>query len=274
VVRPGVVSSSIGTSGVLFAHSDTVALDPQGRLHTFCHAVPGKYHLMAVTLSAGGSFQWLRNTLNSKIEDRGSKIEGQAEGYPRSSILYPQLSYDQMTALAASAPPGAEGLLFLPYLTGERTPHLDPLARGAFVGLTARHGAAHMIRAVMEGVVFSLRDGLEIMRALRVPIEEVRATGGGGRSPLWRQMQADIYGAAVSTLAAEEGPAYGAALLAGVGAGVFADVHTAVDQCVAVAGTTHPNAADQERYEQVYAVYRGLYGALREDMHRLAGLET
>jgi xylulokinase len=177
-----------------------------------------------------------------------------------------------MTAMAATVPPGAEGLLFLPYLTGERTPHLDPLARGAFVGLTARHGAAHLIRAVMEGVVFSLRDGLEIMRELGLALGEVRATGGGARSPLWRQMQADIYGAPVATLAAEEGPAYGAALLAGVGAGVFADVADVVARCVTVSGVIPPDTAAQARYEQVYAIYRGLYGALREDMHRLATL--
>jgi xylulokinase len=252
IVRTGVVSSSIGTSGVIFAHADTIALDPRGRLHTFCHSVPGQYHLMAVTLSAGGSFQWLRNTLRQ--------------------VGSPNLNYDEMTAMAATVPPGAEGLLFLPYLTGERTPHLDPLARGAFVGLTARHGAAHMMRAVMEGVVFSMRDGLEIMRELGLPLGEVRATGGGGRSPLWRQMQADIYGAPVATLAAEEGPAYGAALLAGVGAGVFADVQAAVDRCVTVSGRTQPDSIAQARYEQVYAVYRGLYGALREDMQRLAEL--
>jgi xylulokinase len=270
VVRSGIVSSSIGTSGVIFAHSDRIALDPRGRLHTFCHSVPGQYHLMAVTLSAGGSFQWLRNVL--RISDFRSQIEDQPDTNLQSTFSNLQLSYDHMTAMAASVPIGAEGLLFLPYLTGERTPHLDPLARGAFVGLTARHGAAHIIRAVMEGVVFSLRDGLEIMRDLGLPLGEVRATGGGGRSPLWRQMQADIYGAEVATLAAEEGPAYGAALLAGVGAGVFAGVGEAVDRCVAVAGVTRPDPAAQARYERVYAVYRDMYGALREGMHRLATL--
>jgi xylulokinase len=252
VVRAGVVSSSLGTSGVLFAHSDAIALDPQGRLHTFCHSVPGKYHMMAVTLSAAGSFQWLRNTLRQTSAA--------------------DLGYEQLTALAATAPPGAEGLVFLPYLSGERTPHLDPLARGAFVGLTGRHGLGHMARAVMEGVVFSLRDGLEIMRGLNVPISQIRATGGGARSVLWRQMQADIYGAEVVTLAAEEGPAYGAALLAGVGAGVFADVGDAVQRCVRVTGGTAPDAAALARYEQVYAIYRELYGALRGAMHALAGV--
>ena len=253
IVRAGVVSSSIGTSGVIFAHSDAIALDPQGRLHTFCHDVPGQYHLMAVTLAAGGSFQWFRRMLTLQN-------------------LRPtptQLSYDDLTAMAATVPPGAEGLVFLPYLSGERTPHLDPLARGAFVGLTARHTAAHLARAVMEGVVYSMRDGLEIMRGLGLQIEQIRVTGGGARSPLWRQMQADIYGAEVATLGAEEGPAYGAALLAGVPAGVFRDVYEAVDRCVSVTGTTAPSA-DAAAYEPVYAVYRDLYAALRSSMHRLA----
>jgi xylulokinase len=235
---------------VLFAHSDRIALDGQGRLHTFCHAVPGTYHLMAVTLSAGGSFQWLRNTLRQ--------------------LGLPALSYDELTALAAQAPVGAEGLIFLPYLSGERTPHLDPLARGAFIGLTVRHTAAHLARAVMEGVVFSLRDGLEIMQALGLPLGEVRVTGGGGRSALWRQMQADIYGTEVATLAVEQGPAYGAALLAGVGTGVFADVGAAVDRCVLVDDVTKPDGAAHEHYAEVYTVYRDLYGKLRPSMHQLS----
>lgn len=270
IVRAGIVSSSIGTSGVIFAHADTIALDPQGRLHTFCHAVPGMYHLMAVTLAAGGSFRWLRDTLRVEIKDWS--VETQGQHHPQAPTSTLQLSYEQMTALAASVPPGAEGLLFLPYLTGERTPHLDPLARGAFVGLTARHTLAHLVRAVMEGVVFSMRDGLEIMRGLGLAIDQIRATGGGARSPLWRQMQADIYGAEVATLMAEEGPAYGAALLAGVGSGLFADVQDAVGRCVAVSGTTQPDPAAQARYEELYAVYRGLYPALRASMHQLAAL--
>jgi xylulokinase len=252
VVCAGVVSSSIGTSGVLFAHSDTIALDPLGRLHTFCHTVPGQYHLMAVTLSAGGSFRWFRDTL---------KPAG-------------PLSYDDLTALAAPIAPGADGLLFLPYLSGERTPHLDPLARGAFVGLTTRHTLGHMVRAVMEGVVFSLNDGLQIMRELGLPLEQIRATGGGGRSPLWRQMQADIYGAEVASLAAEEGPAYGAALLAGVTAGVFESVHAAADRCVVVSGRTAPNPQAMARYAQIYPIYRDAYAAMRTTFERLAGFEN
>ncbi|HEX9371148.1 MAG TPA: FGGY-family carbohydrate kinase, partial [Roseiflexaceae bacterium] len=273
VVRAGVISSSIGTSGVLFAHADEIALDPQGRLHTFCHAVPGKYHLMAVTLSAGGAFRWLRDVLRLEGLNVAGSASHTAQRDDQRSNLQPanlQLSYDQLTSMAVGVPIGAEGLVFLPYLTGERTPHLDPLARGAFVGLTARHTAAHMARAVMEGVVYSLRDGLEIMRSLGLPLGEVRATGGGAKSQFWRQMQADVYNAEVTTLAAEEGPAYGAALLAGVGAGVFADVGAAVDRCVAVGGATKPDPAAQERYEQVYAIYRGLYGQLRASMHALA----
>jgi xylulokinase len=252
IIKSGVVNSSIGTSGVVFAHSDNIALDPQGRLHTFCHSVPGAWHMMAVTLSAGGAFGWLRNTLRQT---------GASD-----------LSYDNLTAAAANVPAGAEGLIFLPYLSGERTPHLDPLARGAFVGLTTRHGIGHMARAVMEGVTFSLRDGIEIMRELGVPTTDVRATGGGGKSPLWRQMQADIYNAPVSTLAAEEGPAYGAALLAGVGTGHFADVNDAVTRCVRVVATTQPNPAMVAKYNQIYAIYRTMYSHLSADMHALAQL--
>ncbi|MGQ9826826.1 MAG: xylulokinase [Roseiflexus sp.] len=254
IVQSGIVSSSIGTSGVIFAHSDEIALDPHGRLHTFCHSVPGRYHLMAVTLAAGGSFRWFRDTLRA--------VTGQ------------HLGYDDLTTLAESVPPGAEGLIFLPYLSGERTPHLDPLARGAFIGLTARHTPAHMARAVMEGVVFSLRDGLEIMRNLGMAPGQIRATGGGGKSPLWRQMQADIYATPVVTLAAEEGPAYGAALLAGVGVGVFRDVVDAVNRCVTLTTTVVPDDHTVAQYDRVYAVYRDMYAALRNGMHRLAGMSS
>jgi xylulokinase len=251
IIRDGVISSSIGTSGVLFAHSDTIRLDGQGRLHTFCHTVPGAYHLMAVTLSAGGAFQWLRNSLRT---------------------LAPDLGYDQLVALAAQTPPGAEGLLFLPYLSGERTPHRDPLARGAFVGLTVRHTLGHMARAVMEGVVFSLRDGLEIMRELGLAIDEVRVTGGGARSALWRQMQADILDQPVTTMRAEEGPAFGAALLAGVGAGVYPDVQGAVDAAVHTGDTFDPQPQAAQQYDSMYEVYRGLYGALKPAFHALGAM--
>jgi xylulokinase len=214
--------------------------------------VPGAYHLMAVTLSAGGALQWLRDMLHA---------------------VAPDLDFDTLARLAAAVPPGAEGLLFAPYLTGERTPHLDPLARGAWVGLTSRHGLGHLARAVMEGVAFALRDGLAIMRELGVPLAEIRATGGGGKSPLWLQLQADIYGAPVQSLAAEEGPAYGAALLAGVGVGSYANVDEAVSVGVRVTGATEPDPARVRRYDELYAVYTGLYPALRETMHALARAE-
>ncbi len=246
VIREGSITSSIGTSGVLFAHSDRVLLDPQGRLHTFCHAVPGAYHLMAVTLSAGGSLSWWRDTLGG--------------------------DFDDMVGAASQIPPGSEGLVFLPYLSGERTPHLDPGARGAFVGLTARHGVPHMTRAVMEGVAFSLRDGLEIMRGLGVPVEEVRATGGGARSALWRGLQADVYGEPVRRTAADEGPAYGAALLAGVAAGTYADVGEASSVVRVREEVTEPDPGRAKAYDDHYEVYRSLYPATREAMGRLSRL--
>ena len=261
IVRSGLVSSSIGTSGVVFAHSDAINLDPKGRLHTFCHAVPGKNHLMAVTLSAGNSLRWLRDLFLSS-----------ASNIPGAQDL--ALNYDTMTTMAAEVPVGSEGLVFLPYLTGERTPHLDPLANGAFVGLTTRHTAAHLVRAVMEGVVFSLRDGFEIMRGLDVPIQEVRAIGGGGKSPVWCQMQADIFGNEVVNLAVEEGPAYGAALLA-IAADMDANgVISVSNNCVNTTNSYHPQESNVERYDHLYRIYKELYPVLQENMHNLSDFVT
>ncbi|HEX6709077.1 MAG TPA: xylulokinase [Rubrobacter sp.] len=246
IVGPGLVNSSVGTSGVLFAHASEFNPDPSGRLHAFCHAVPGAYHLMGVTLSAGGSLSWWRETL---------------EG-----------DYEELVGAASGVPPGSEGLVFLPYLSGERTPHLDPKARGAFFGLTVRHGAAHMTRAVMEGVIFSLRDSLEIMRELDVPVEDVRATGGGARSELWRQLQADIYGTPIRRTVADEGPAYGAALLAGVASGTFADVREATSVVKLREEITEPDSERAKTYEEHYEVYRSLYPATSSAMSRLTDL--
>lgn len=257
IVRSGLVSSSIGTSGVVFAHSDEIRLDPKGRLHTFCHAVPGKNHLMAVTLSAGNSLRWLRDLFRTSA----SNLHGAEEL---------ALSYDSMTAQAAHIPPGAEGLIFLPYLTGERTPHLDPLASGAFVGLTSRHTAAHLVRAVMEGVTFSLRDGFEIMHDLQVPIQQVRAIGGGGKSTFWCQLQADIFGSEVVNLAVEEGPAYGAALLAMAADQDAAGVTQVSEACVKTTQMYYPQSGHVKRYNQLYQIYRELYPALKTGMHNLA----
>jgi xylulokinase len=245
VVREGAVSTSIGTSGVLFAHRDTFAPDPSGRVHAFCHAVPDAFHLMAVALSSGGSLSWWRDQLGT--------------------------DFDTLVAEAEAVEPGAEGLLFLPYLSGERTPHLDPRARGAFVGLTLRHGRGHMTRAVMEGVAFSMRDGLEIMRDLGTPDDDLRAIGGGARSPLWMRLQADVYGRPIRRTVIDEGPAYGAALLAGVAAGVFADVGEAAERVRLREEVTEPDGERARRYDELYATYTELYPALRGAMHALAG---
>jgi xylulokinase len=245
IVRTGLVSSSIGTSGVVFAHADEFGPDPSGRVHAFCHAVPGKYHLMGVMLSAGGSLRWWRDVLGA------------------------ERSYDDLCDAAAAVPAGAEGLLFLPYLTGERTPHLDPHARGAFFGLTARHGTAHLTRALMEGVVFGMRDSLEIVRGLGVEPAEARATGGGARHPLWLELQADAYGLPVARTVADEGPAYGAALLAGVAAGVFADVGDACARVALRPEVVEPDPGRAAVYEERYALYRELYPATAAIAHRL-----
>ena len=247
VVREGLASCSIGTSGVLFAHSEKLSLDPSGRLHAFCHAIPDRYHLMGVTLAAGGSLRWWRDLVG---------IGG----------------YDRLNELAAEAPPGAEGLLFLPYLTGERSPHLDPLARGAFFGLSSRHGLGHLTRALMEGVAFSLKDCFEIMSSLHVAPAQIRATGGGARSALWRQLLADILGCPVVRTVADEGPAYGAALLAGVAAGVFGSVEEACAGISLRSDVCEPDAARTRRYSEYYAAYRSLYPATRSIMHVLSGL--
>ena len=247
IVREGLASCSIGTSGVLFAHAERLKPDPSGRLHTFCHAVPGAYHMMGVTLAAGASLRWWRD------------LAGHAD-------------YAQLTEQAATAPPGSEGLMFLPYLTGERSPHLDPLARGAFLGLTSRHGLAHLTRAVMEGVAFSLRDSLEVMRELGTKPSEIRATGGGARSDLWRQLLADILGLPIVRTTTDEGPAYGAALLAGVASGQFKDVAEATAMVRVRAKVDEPNAQRRRIYDEHYAVYRSLYPATAEAMHRLSDL--
>lgn len=247
IVRGGLASCSIGTSGVLFAHSDTLSPDPSGRLHAFCHAVPDRYHLMGVTLAAGGALRWWRDLVG-----RGG--------------------YDELTELASQAPPGAEGLVFLPYLTGERTPHLDPSARGAFFGLTSRHGLSHLTRAVMEGVAFSLRDSLEIMGELGTSPAQIRATGGGARSPFWRQLLADVLGRPIVRTLVDEGPAYGAALLAGVTAGVFKDVDEACAGIRLRPDVCEPESSRVRQYHDYYALYRELYPATASTMHSLSDL--
>ncbi len=248
-VTEGIVALTLGTSGVVFASVDKPFFEPQGRLHAFCHAVPNRWHLMGVMLSAAGSLRWYRDT------------------------LAPGANYDQLLAPAADVPAGCEGLLFLPYLTGERTPHPDPLARGAFIGLTVRHTQAHMTRAVLEGVGFGLRDSFELMKGVGLSaIRQVRISGGGARSPLWRQILADLLDSELVTVNTTEGAAYGAALLAGVGAGVWPDVDSACNAVIQVTGSTQPNRAQAQRYNAVYAQYRQLYPTLKETFAGLATL--
>jgi xylulokinase len=258
IVRKGVLSTSIGTSGVVFVHSDTPQVDPEGRLHTFCHAVNGKWHMMGVTLAAGGSLQWFRNAL----------CEADLAVAKRKKIDV----YDMLTEEAAKTPPGAEGLFFLPYLAGERTPHADPLARGAFVGLTLKHTRGHLVRAILEGVTYSLRDCLAIIEEQGVAVKQVRASGGGAKSAFWRQLQADALGKTVVTMAADEGPGYGVALLAAVGAGEFKDVVEACDATVKTTRETKTQAKVKPKYDAGFPVYQKLYGSLRENFREIAAL--
>jgi xylulokinase len=252
IVRPGMVSATIGTSGVVFAATARPALDRLGRVHTFCHAIPGRWHVMGVTQAAGLSLRWFR--------DRFGAGEGEASDG--------RDPYERLCEEAASAPPGSDGALWAPYLMGERTPHLDPYARAALVGLTASHTRAHCIRAILEGVAFSLRDTLTIFGEMSVPVETIRLGGGGARGPLWRQIQADVYGRAIEIVEAEEGGAYGAALLAGVGGGVWPTVDAACESVVRVATRVEPRAETVALMERQYETFRALYPALRAVVNR------
>jgi xylulokinase len=247
IVRAGVVSATIGTSGVVFAATDRPALDPHGRLHTFCHAIPGRWHVMGVTQAAGLSLRWFRDTF------------GVAKGSAATAARDP---YEFLSEEAAAVPPGAEGLLWAPYLMGERTPHLDPNARGALVGITPSHHRGHIIRAILEGVAFSLKDSFSIFEEMKVPVTRIRLGGGGARSPLWRQIQADVYAHEVEIVEAEEGAAYGAAILAAVGARHFASVDEACDAVVRIATRVPPALSSSHTLQRNYATFRRLYPAL------------
>jgi xylulokinase len=248
IVRPGAVSATIGTSGVVFAATARPALDKGGRVHTFCHAIPGRWHVMGVTQAAGLSLRWFRDRFGLGCD--GSSTH---DGDP----------YDLLCKEAASAPPGSDGVLWAPYLMGERTPHLDPEARAALVGLAASHTRAHALRAILEGVAFSLRDTLTIFAEMEVPVDSIRLGGGGARGSLWRQIQADIYGREVEILAAEEGAAYGSALLAGVGVGTWSSVDEACARAVRVAARVAPDSSTSALMNKRYSAYRALYPALR-----------
>ena len=255
IVKEGRVSASLGTSGVVLAHTDTVKFDPNLRAHSFCHSVPNKWYIMGVMLSAGGAFRWYRDSLGTYEVEQAKK-----QGVD---------PYEILTQAAAEAPVGSEGLIFLPYLTGERTPHADANAKSVFFGLTLRHGKAHMTRAVMEGVTYGMRDSLEIIRGLGTSVDQIYATGGGARSPLWRQIQADIYNTELVTINIAEGPAFGAALLAGVGTGVYDSVESATDALINITSRTEPIPANVKRYEEYYQIYKSLYLALKPQFDRV-----
>jgi xylulokinase len=245
-VEPGVVALTVGTSGVVFATTPSALVEPEGRLHAFCHAVPGMWHFMGVMLSAAGSLQWYRDT------------------------LAPAESFDDLLREAGSVPPGSEGLQFLPYLSGERTPHPDPLARAAWVGLTLRHGRGHMTRALLEGVSFGLKDIFNLIQNAGLgAINQVRASGGGTKGALWRQILASVLEAELVTVNTSEGAAFGAALLAGVGAGAWANVPAACAAAVKITGSTSPDPAWVAAYRKAYPLYRDLYPALKPGFDRI-----
>ena len=239
IVEPGIVSCTLGTSGVVFAHMENVAYDPGGRVHTFCHAVRGKWHVMGVTQGAGLSLQWFRNQ------------------------LAPGVSYDALMTEAAAAPAGSDGLYWLPYLMGERTPHLDATIRGGWIGLTARHTRASLIRALIEGVSYSQRDGLDIIEQLRVPVTSVRASGGGANSPFWRQVLADVLGKRVVTLASQEGSAYGAALLGMVATGAYSSVPEVCHHLIREVESVAPRTKEAALYARNHRIYQQLYPAVK-----------
>jgi xylulokinase len=239
VDRPGPLSVVLGTSGVVFVALPAFAADPEARVHAFCHAVPGGWHAMGVMLSAAGSLRWFRDA------------------------LAPGADYASLIAEAERWPPGAEGAVFLPYLGGERTPHADPGARGAFTGLTLRHDRGALVRALLEGVAYGLRDSFELLAGLGPRLEAGRVSGGGARSELWLGIVSSVLGVSLERTAVEEGAAYGAALLAGVAGGVFADVHEAVRACIRVRGVVEPDPAWERAYAAGYQRFRSLYPALR-----------
>lgn len=246
-VEPGVVALTVGTSGVVFATTPSALIEPEGRLHAFCHAVPGLWHFMGVMLSAAGSLQWYRDT------------------------LAPGFAFDDLVNEASSVPAGCDGLQFLPYLSGERTPHPDPLARGAFVGLSIRHGRGHLTRAVLEGVSFGLKDSFTLIQQAGLgEIRQVRASGGGTKSAVWRQILASALGAELVTVNTTEGAAYGAALLAGVGAGAWPDVASACRSAVKVTGSTIPDPVQVAAYAKAYPLYQSLYPALKPSFLAMA----
>ena len=258
IVREGRAFTTIGTSGVVFAHSNEVTIDPKGRVHTFCCAVPGAWHVMGVTQGAGLSLKWFRDNFCQDYIEKAEK-EGKDP-------------YDYINEDVSQIPAGCNKLLYLPYLMGERTPHLDPDCRGVFFGLSAIHTRKDMLRAVMEGVSYSLKDCNDILKEMGVQVEEMMACGGGGKSPIWRQMLADMYGCKVKTVTAKEGPALGVAILAGVGAGIYESVEVACDKVLHIDKECAPKKETSEIYREYHKIYKNLYPALKEQYKELAKL--
>ncbi len=256
VIEEGIVQVSVGTSGTVFSPMNEPKMDAKLRVHTFCHAVPGQWHAMGVMLMAGGSLRWFRDELCGE-----EKAAAEQRGVD---------PYEVIIEMAGGAPIGSEGLVFLPYLTGERTPHADPNARGVFMGLGLRHTKAHMARAIIEGVCYGLRDSLEILREMHLPIEEVRNTGGGARSPFWRQMQSDVFKTPLVAMQIDEGAAFGAALLAGVAGGVWPDVPAACAATVRTKEPVRPNRKASAIYNKYHPTYRSLYRSLKRHFARVA----
>jgi xylulokinase len=257
IVKQGILTASLGTSGVVFCHSDTPQYDRQGRLHTFCHAVHGKWHMMGVTLSAAGSLQWFVQNICSDLATKKG--------------IDP---YEILNSEAARVSAGSEGLFYLPYLAGERTPHADPLARACFIGMTNKHTRGHLARAVMEGVAYSLRESLDIIEQLKIPVKEIRLSGGGAKSDLWKQLLADCFGQKVCTINAEQGPGYGVALLAAVGDGAYKNIEEACKATISVVEKIPPNRASQKIYHACFPIYRKLYSSLKERFVEIGGINA
>ena len=258
IVTPGLISDYIGTSGVVFSYSEDAVYDSEGRLHSFCHAVPGKWHLMGVTLAAAGSLKWYGDNFG-----------------PSSQIMeeYPdKKSYKLLDLQAEKVAPGSDGLIFLPYLSGERTPYADPDARGVFFGISYIHGQDHFVRSILEGVAFSQFDCLSLMREVGITSDKVVLFGGGARSRIWKQIVADIFSTKIVTLNVEEGPSYGGALLAGVGVGIYGSVQEATDKVIKEVEEVLPIAENIEKYDRIYEIYRSLYSDLKEDFVKLSGI--
>lgn len=254
VVKSGILSTSIGTGAVMFVHSDELKVDTKGRLHTFCHAVHGKWHQMGVSLTGGGAINWFQQTLCAELSKGGAD------------------TFKTLNQEASAVTPGSEGLFFLPYLAGERTPHADPDARGCFIGLTLKHSRGHMVRSVMEGVAYAMRDSLSIIQEMGIPVRQIRASGGGSKSPLWRQIQADAFGQKAVSINAEQGPAYGVALLAAVGAGAFKNVEEACAATIRVVDETPVSKVGKKAYDAGFPLYQKLYQSLKNDFKAISAL--